>query len=136
MSRLARYFLGIIMCCYTVTACAQSKSIDTAQAKRLTDELTTQAEFKGDVYRYLGRSIKYPPAAKENAINGRVWVRFLIDENGSVNTPFIVGKRRLGGGLEEEALRVVKAMPNWKPATYNGKPVRVVYTLPVAFKLQ
>lgn len=113
---------------------AQTDTIPTE--KRLIDELTTQPKFVGDLNEYLAKNIRYPAPARENAITGRVIVRFLIDENGRVSDASLVGKRRWGGGLEQEALRIVKAMPAWQPATYKGKAVRVVYTLPIRFRLE
>ncbi len=104
--------------------------------KRLIDELTTHPKFKGDVYEYIAKHIRYPYPAKENGVEGTIWVRFIIDENGNVSDAALVSKRRLGAGLEEEAIRVVKTMPAWQPGTYKDKPVRVVYTLPVHFKLE
>ena len=89
-----------------------------------------------DVYAYMGKNTKYPPAAKENGISGRVNVRFVVNEDGSVSGVEVAGNRRLGGGLEEEAVRVVKSMPPWKAGKQNGRPVKVYYTLPVMFRLE
>ncbi|HEY9176872.1 MAG TPA: energy transducer TonB, partial [Flavipsychrobacter sp.] len=85
---------------------------------------------------YLAKNIKYPPAAKENGISGRVAIKFVVNEDGSISGVQVAGGRRLGGGLEEEAMRVVKTMPAWKPGKQNGRPVKVYYTLPVNFKLE
>lgn len=104
--------------------------------KRLIDELTTQPKFPGNVNEYLERKIRYPDGARENGVVGKVYVRFLIDENGNVTEASLPYTDRLGAGLEEEALRVVKTMPAWQPATYKGKAVRVVYTLSVKFELE
>lgn len=104
--------------------------------KRLIDELTTQPKFPGDIHEYLAKNIRYPHIAKENGVVGKVYVRFLIDENGNVTDAYLPYTRRLGAGLEDEALRVVKTMPAWQPATYKDKAVRVVYTLPVHFRLE
>lgn len=111
---------------------------DTANREiRLIHELTTQPELAGGIHRYLEKNTRYPPAARENEITGRIFVRFLIDENGTVShVSLLPGARRLGAGLEEEAVRVVKTMPAWQPGTYKGKAVRVVYTLPVYFNLE
>src|SRR5690606_23940263 len=85
---------------------------------------------------YLAKNIKYPPAAKENGISGRVMIRFVVNEDGSISGVGVVGNRRLGGGLEEEAVRVVKSMPPWKAGKQNGRAVKVYFTLPVHFKLE
>ena len=82
---------------------------------------------------YLSGNIKYPEAAKEKNISGRVFIQFVIEKDGSVTNVKVM--RGIGGGCDEEAVRVVKAMPKWKPGMQDGKPVRVNYNLPVVFKL-
>jgi protein TonB len=126
--------LLLLLLSATITLHAQTDTVHTE--KRLIDELPTQPEFPGDIHEYLAKNIRYPHIAKENSVVGKVYVRFLIDENGNVTDAYLPYTRRLGAGLEDEALRVVKTMPAWQPATYNGKAVRVVYTLPVHFRLE
>lgn len=94
-------------------------------------------EFPGgaaEMATYLSGNIKYPEQAKEKGISGRVFINFVIEKDGSVNQVKVM--RGIGGGCDEEALRVVKAMPKWKPGMMKGKPVRVYYVLPVFFKLE
>lgn len=132
-----RIIYGLLILLVFSTSEILHAQTDTVRAKkRLIDELTTKPQFVGDMYHYLAKNIRYPVAAKENGITGKVWVRFLIDENGKVTDASLIRKRRLGGGLEEEALRLVNNMPAWRPATYKGKAVRVIYTLPVTFRLE
>ena len=83
---------------------------------------------------YLQKNIKYPQMARESGIQGRVFVNFVVEPDGSVSNVKVL--RSLGGGCDEEAMRVVKSMPKWKPGKQRGKPVRVSYILPVNFKLQ
>ena len=83
---------------------------------------------------YLGKNIKYPQMARESGIQGRVFVNFVVEPDGSVSNVNVM--RSLGGGCDEEAMRVVKSMPKWKPGKQRGKAVRVSYILPVNFKLQ
>ena len=83
---------------------------------------------------YVGKSVKYPQIARESGIQGRVFVNFVIEPDGSVSNVKVL--RGIGGGCDEEAMRVIKAMPKWKPGKQRGKAVRVSYTLPVNFKLQ
>ncbi len=78
---------------------------------------------------YIYKNFKYPPAARENGITGRVYVNFYIDKDGKVQNVKIA--RGIGGGLDEEALRVVKSMPPWKPGKQNGRAVNVNYNLPI-----
>jgi protein TonB len=86
------------------------------------------------LYKYLGSNIKYPPLARENGITGKVFVSFIVDTDGKITEAKVL--RSLGGGCDEEALRVVKSMPNWKPGKNNGHTVKVQYNLPINFKLQ
>jgi len=86
------------------------------------------------MYEYLGKNIKYPQIARESGIQGRVFVNFVVEPDGHVSNVNVM--RSLGGGCDEEAMRVVKAMPKWKPGKQRGKAVRVSYILPVNFKLQ
>ena len=83
---------------------------------------------------YLAKNIKYPQIARESGIQGRVFISFVVEPDGSVSNVNVM--RSLGGGCDEEAVRVVKSMPKWKPGKQRGKPVRVSYILPVNFKLQ
>ena len=94
-------------------------------------------DFPGGVAKlqeYLIKNIKYPQMARESGIQGRVFVNFVVEPDGHVSNVNVM--RSLGGGCDEEAIRVVKAMPKWKPGKQRGKPVRVSYILPVNFKLQ
>jgi len=88
----------------------------------------------GELMKYLGTSIKYPPLAKESGIQGRVFINFVVEPNGSISNVKVL--RGIGGGCDEEAVRVVENMPNWKPGKQRGKAVRVSYNLPVKFTLQ
>lgn len=93
-------------------------------------------EFPGGVealYKYLAQNIKYPQLARENNITGRVYVTFVVEKDGSVTGVRVM--RDIGGGCGAEAVRVVKAMPKWKPGKQRGKNVRVQYNLPVNFSL-
>lgn len=83
---------------------------------------------------YLANNIHYPYSARENNIQGKVIVRFVVNEDGRISDCSIV--RSAGGGLDEEALRVVRSFPRWKPGKQNGKPVKVYFTLPINFTLQ
>jgi periplasmic protein TonB len=83
---------------------------------------------------YLAKNISYPPMAKESGIQGTVFVTFVVEPNGNVTNVKIL--RGIGGGCDEEATRVVKNMPTWKPGKQRGKPVRVQFNLPIKFVLQ
>lgn len=83
--------------------------------------------------KYLRDNLKYPQLARESGIDGTVYIEFVIETNGSISKPVI--KRDIGGGCGEEALRVVKGMPKWKPGKQRNKPVRTQFVLPIKFIL-
>ncbi len=95
-------------------------------------------EFPGGTAKlmeYLKRNIKYPQDAVEGGIEGKVFVRFVVDKEGGINDATVL--RGVPGGpmLDQEALRVVKSMPNWTPGMNNGKRVSTYFNLPIVFKL-
>ena len=87
-----------------------------------------------EMYRFLQENIKYPEEAKELGIQGRVFVTFVVEEDGSISNVKVL--RGIGGGCDAEAIRVVKSMPKWIPGKQRGVPVRVQFNLPVKFTLQ
>jgi periplasmic protein TonB len=94
-------------------------------------------EFPGGelaLRQYIANAIKYPVIAQENGIQGRVYVTFVVNTDGSVSDARIA--RGVDPSLDKEALRVVNQLPKWKPGMQRGKPVRVSYTVPINFVLQ
>ncbi len=83
---------------------------------------------------FIQKNIRYPEEARKNGIQGRVAVSVVIDENGRVTDPVIMRSRY--PALDEEALRIVELMPQWKPGMQQGKAVKVEFTFPVTFKLE
>lgn len=90
-------------------------------------------EFDGNLNEYLAAQLRYPELARENNIQGRVTVEFVVAADGSITRARIV--KGIGGGCDEEAIRVVRGMPRWKAGAMNGKPVSVYLTLPIQFQL-
>jgi periplasmic protein TonB len=93
-------------------------------------------EFPGgerEMLNYLNSNIKYPQMARESGIQGTVFVKFVVEKNGSVSNVEIL--RGIGGGCDEEALRVIKNMPKWNPGKQNGLAVRVYFNIPMKFRL-
>ena len=94
-------------------------------------------EFPGGIealYKYMADNVKYPEKAKADGTEGRVIVTFVIEKDGSVTNAKVL--RGVSEEIDAEALRVVSAMPKWKPGTQLGTPVRVQYNLPIYFKLK
>ena len=94
-------------------------------------------EFPGGeaaLQRYLKNSVKYPNIAMENGIQGKVYVGFVVERNGSISNVRIA--RGVDASLDKEAMRVVRLMPKWIPGKQNGEPVRVSFTAPINFVLE
>ncbi len=85
------------------------------------------------LYKYIGKKLNYPAIARENGIEGLVVVQFVVNENGSLSDVKVL--KDIGGGCGDEAARVIRGMPNWKPGMQRGKPVKVQFNCPVRFKL-
>ncbi len=101
------------------------------------NSLTNPPSYPGGMakfYEFLGSIIKYPAIASENNIQGTTSVSFIIEKDGSLSDIKTVG-RKLGYGLEEEAVSAMKVSKHWNPGLLNGNPVRVNYNLPVKFAL-
>lgn len=85
---------------------------------------------------YVRRNIKYPPMAQDNGKQGSVYVRFIVEKDGSVTGVNVVKGVSGAAELDKEAVRVISGMPKWKPGLMNGRPVRTSMILPVKFVLQ
>ncbi|HEY4799993.1 MAG TPA: energy transducer TonB, partial [Bacteroidia bacterium] len=90
----------------------------------------------GELFNFLRKNTVYPQVEKENGIQGKVFVTFVVDKDGSVTDVQLYKGLKGGPGCDKEALRVAKMMPKWAPGKQNGKSVKVRYILPFVFKLQ
>lgn len=98
--------------------------------------LEVQPMFPGGMqkfYAYLSKAIRYPAAAQEIGLQGKVFVSFIIEKDGTLTD--IRVEKKLGSGTDEEAIRVLKGSPRWIPGIQNAKPVRVKYNIPISFSL-
>jgi TonB family protein len=94
------------------------------------------AEFVGGedaLAKFLKDNLVYPEKAKKAKIEGTVYVRVTLNSDGTLENPLVL--RSLGYGCDEEAIRLIKAMPNWKPAKQQGRAIQRELTLPINFKL-
>ena len=94
-------------------------------------------EFTGGqtaLLKFIHNNIQFPKGALESCIEGRVYIGFIINLDGKLSDIRII--RGLGGGCDEEAVRIVKLMPNWKPKFQEGKPVKVSFIMPIRFHLE
>jgi TonB family protein len=106
------------------------------QKREIFTAVEQNPEFVGGqakMYQYLGENIKYPAAAQRANISGRVFVKFVVEDDGSIGDVKVM--KGIGFGCDEEAIRVVKSMPRWKPGVQNGKNVRVYYNMPIVYRL-
>ena len=83
---------------------------------------------------HLARSIRYPAMARDAGVQGPVFLSFVVEKDGSVTQAKVL--RGIGGGCDEEALRVIRELPRFSPGKQNGRAVRVLYTVPVRFTLK
>lgn len=131
----------LLLCVLFLTLGAQAQSVDNvnsnAAKESVYDQVEVKPEFPGGMpalVKYLQENIKYPSAALEEKAQGKAFVRFVVEKDGSItNTEIIKSTGNIY--LDKEALRVASNMPKWKPGMQQGKPVRVFFMLPVSFKL-
>ena len=87
----------------------------------------------GAFYKYVGEKIKYPAQARRMGVEGRVFVQFVVNRDGSIVDVTVL--KGIGAGCDEEATRIVQSAPAWKPGKQRGKPVRQKMVIPIIFKL-
>ena len=107
------------------------------QAQEVMTFAEQMPEFPGgpdEMNKFLSKNIVYPPLARDNGIEGKVILAFVVSTDGKISGIEKLGKP-LGWGCDEEAIRVLKSMPPWTPGKQNGKPVNVKFTLPIRFQL-
>ena len=100
------------------------------------DIVEDQPEFPGGIaafYKYVGKNMNYPKQARRMGIEGKVYVQFIVDKDGSVTNVRAV--KGIGAGCDEEAERVLKSSPKFKPGKQRGRPVKVRMMMPIIFKL-
>lgn len=103
---------------------------------KIFDVVDEMPSFKGGpsaLMKYIAESLKYPIVAKENEVQGRVIVSFVVEKDGSISNVAVV--RSVDSSLDHEAMRVIKSMPKWNPGRQNGRAVRSKYNIPVSFRL-
>ena len=119
---------------YLVPAAPDAPAGDTVHAKYV----EVAPEFPGgerEYFHFLIANLRYPQKEKENGVQGRVYISFIVEPNGTITNIQPVKEVEGGPGLTKEAMRVLRLMPKWKPGTVGGKPVRTKVVLPVNFRL-
>jgi protein TonB len=110
------------------------EEVEEEQIFTIVEEMPSFPGGEAALMKYLGKNIKYPAIAKDAGIQGTVYVTFVVNEEGAVKDVQVL--RSIGGGCDEEAIRVVESMPKWKPGKQRGKSVKVQYNLPIRFTLK
>jgi TonB family protein len=129
----------VILFCLILTATsAVTQSVKSSEGKRdsvykLADQMPCFPGGEDSLRNFINLNIQYPAIAFENDIQGRVNIECIISKNGSVRSPKVV--KSIGFGCDEEAMRLVSVMPNWKIGTVNGEPVNVKITIGIKFQL-
>lgn len=127
--------LLMVLCCLT-TVSAQ-KTVVADKNQKVYEMVEQMPEFPGGtdaMIQYMMESMKYPEDAKSQKLEGRVVVNFVVEPDGSVNEVQVV--KPVYASLDQEAVRVVSAMPRWIPGRQKGVAVRVKFTMPVTFRLK
>jgi len=113
---------------------------DAPVEEEVADEIFTivedQPQPKGGMaafYEYIGKKLKYPAQARRMGIEGKVFVEFVVDKDGSITS--VKAIKGIGAGCDEEAIRVIQTAPKWNPGKQRGRPVKVRMILPITFKL-
>ena len=112
----------------------EEEEIVEAEIFKVVEEMPEFPGGSAKLMEYIQKNIKYPMMARESDIQGRVFVNFVVEPDGSISNVAVL--RGIGGGCDEEAVRVVNSMPKWKPGKQRGSAVRCAYTVPIIFKLQ
>jgi TonB family protein len=114
-----------------------SKSVDHINAEGIYTLVKQMPEFPGGVnamMQYLGSNINYPEQAKKDSIQGKVYVQFIVEKDGKIDEVKVL--RGIGGGCDEEAVRVIRNMPAWNPGlNEDGEAVRVSFNIPIKYTL-
>lgn len=127
--------LAVALCTFSAVAYAQTDSTKTAAVSCPPYE--AMPEYPGgesEMRRFVQGHVVYPADAQEEEVQGRVYVKFTVDADGSISNVRVA--RGLHPSLDREAVRVIKLMPKWKPGCSEGKPVAVDYTYPFTFMLR
>ena len=110
-----------------------SSSKNSSKTFDVVDNMPSYPGGRAAMMAFLSSNMNYPATAKENNVQGRVIIGFVVEKDGSISDAKVL--RSVDPALDQEALRLVYSMPKWKPGTMDGKPVRVRYSVPFTFRL-
>ncbi len=116
-----------------ITDVATPQELDSNQVLIVVEEMPSFPGGMPAFFEFVSRELRYPEEARAKGVVGKVFVTFVVERDGSISDIKVI--RGIGSGCDEEALRVVRQMPAWKPGQHGGKMVRVQQSLPITFKL-
>jgi periplasmic protein TonB len=133
-----KYIILIGLFSLTIKLCGQELNDSTSIGETIlvADNAPEYPGGRNELYKFIGTHLKYPKDARRNRIEGRVVISFIIERDGSFKPENIKIEQSLYPSLDEEAIRVIKLMPNWIPASHQGQKVRAKTGLPITFALQ
>lgn len=114
---------------------SDADSSKSSSSDKKTEDVITQPEFKGGIekmYQYISDNFVYPEEAEKRSVNGKMEVEFTVEKSGDITYVGIL--KGLDYSIDEEVLRLLKAMPRWTPATKNGVPVRYKVSMPITIR--
>ena len=126
-----------LMAVFGLTTVSAQKTVVAEKNQQAFDVVEQMPEFPGGIKAlldYLCQNVKYPADAEKQKIEGRVIANFVVETDGSISNVEVF--RPVFPSLDAEAVRVLSAMPKWKPGMQSGKVVRVKYTVPISFNLK
>ena len=133
MKKLILMLLMAVCCLMTANA---QKTVVSQTNQKVFDTVDQMPEYPGGMQamiEFLQANMKYPEDAAKQKVEGRVMVQFVVETDGSISDVHVA--KQVFPSLDAEAIRVVKAMPNWTPGKEKGRVVRVKYLLPIVFRM-
>ena len=115
------------------TARAQNTDTPCGKVYQVVEQMPQFPGGQAAMMKFIADSLRYPSVVCTGGVEGRIVVRFVVDCKGNIVNPLVV--RSVDPLLDREAIRLVKSMPKWIPGRQNGKPVCVIYNVPIRFKL-
>jgi TonB family protein len=111
-----------------------NKTVENDEVFTSTEEMPQYEGGFKSAFEFISREVKYPVLAQRNGTTGKVFIKFIVEKDGSISEPTIL--KGIGSGCDEEAVRVISLMPKWKAGKQNGNPVRSWFTMPINFLLE
>lgn len=125
----------VLLGLFPLMATAQSNILGNEPMTNSKQEIVIKPRFKGNLNDYISRNVKYPEIARENGLQGRCVIEFMVDERGNIQR---ISKIQSSGYkvLDAEAERLVASMPTWRPGAANKQPVASYFSIPINFELR